>query len=238
MENLPIKTLIVTLFCILITLIKGVSPACANEMTQLVDKAIHNAQISQTNAGRWSFTLESQSNDGTFIATFNPTKVKGERWILVSPAYSVLKKQQQRAYDELTQSDDADLDILFDNPSELIGQNPEVISNDGKVVEIQSSVSANMAKKDDIAKHLIAITSIRVKSPQFLSYKMYAPKPFKLNAMIKFKQFNVQMELREIVPGGPITIVYTKEDMVVKTMFKKQRQSKTSTYSNFIRVTQ
>lgn len=223
---------------VMLVVVTAGSAASVNSETlaALVNAAVEDVKSREVKGSRWGFTVKAQVGNNIIVAGFDPRASKGKRWKLVSPELSGISDDEFSLFEEISHSDNADLDILLDRPFDLVGENPMLVENHEAELTVHAPVAPEMMGEKGYEQKLLGATRIGKAPARFLSYRLFAPQPFNVNPLVSFSYFEIVMEIGAVIPGGPMAMLSSEEKVAGRAFFSDYHQVKTKAYSGFFKV--
>lgn len=206
--------------------------------SSILEAAFHDSEERAGDGGRWAFTVTVRTGEVTVVARFDPSQPEGRRWQALAPSVEEMDDDALQTFEELSQSEDADLEIVLDGARAraLVCENPAVVARSDREIVVRSAVSPDAVGGDAFAENLVGETRVRTDSPRIVGHRLIALKPFKPNPMVKLITFEVEMEVGEVFAGGPLAVVSSREEVAGRAFLQAYRKTKVKTYSDFSRA--
>jgi hypothetical protein len=91
------------------------------------------------------------------------------------------------------------------------------------------------AVPESVTRHLVGELMVEVASPIVSSFRIYSNRSFKPNPAARLDELDIEMELGETEPGGPIAVVATRTRIAGSALFNSFEQTITVVNSSFVR---
>ncbi len=186
-------------------------------------------------AQRWAFTLayEDLTAKGgkTFKVRFDPRLAPGARWKAIEPAESALSKDERKALKKMSENDDADEALVYDDLDEAIGDAALLSLSGGDALFRISIDDPEMTQ--DMRAALVATARLDRAGDHVSSIEVRSTKPFKPAAIAKIEKMRQLQRYAPVGPGGVVLLVASESEAEGKAMFKSFSSKTRIAYSDF-----
>ncbi|QTD55751.1 hypothetical protein [Parasphingorhabdus cellanae] len=167
----------------------------------LAQTPLQQAMKAPTNGPVYSYDISYQTPKISAAGRVDPTRPVGKRVTVNRPAKSAWTKEFKEAVAEAEKNGDKDFwcSAMF----ESIPANARLISQTAATATYAFKPKLNMENKDDakFTKNLTGTVTIDKENPAILSYRLTAPKSFKINLLARIKSFSLDLRCARAPDG-------------------------------------
>ncbi len=202
-----------------------------------LEAAIQEAETLAADAPRFSFTrtVELETHDARFVARFNPEAEEGARWTLVEPSEEALEGQARQAWLNMQSEDEADIDVLVDEPRDFIsGDAAESEASEEAVLFLGALGEAVEIEGGDAIREALRVSvEVAREGPRLNEVRIFAEGRFRPSMIVRVDRFDQTIGIGDAWEDGPLVITRVDQSIAGSAMFQDFAEDVTLTHSDF-----
>ncbi len=207
--------------------------AQGQELPPLVERALAYGEAA--NQIRWAFTTNFENNNAELVIRFEPFADR-QKFELIHP--ETLSTEGERIYARLTEDDDADRDITYQQARQAMGdQIPVLIEETDEYVVYEVAPQPWEDLDEDergLLRHLRAQMTIDKAGHFIRQIRLYNPEPFHAMVVARVDEFEEIMTFEQEEATGLPLMISLRQEIRGRAFFQRLHQVREETYSNFV----
>lgn len=223
------------------------APIAAQEGPPMLDAAVAEAVARAESAPRFGLTqtIESVASGERYVVRFDPARApydedepENSRWVLVEPAEADLSEDALETWRGVRQENDADIDVLMNEPDRLIPEALVADPSDETGLAYTGRLSETMQINGEppnraMQRHLVVSFAVDPDTPRISRYSLTAERSFRPMLAARIDAFDLDMTFDEAWPGGPIVLAAIEQRIEGSAFFQNFSEHVRVTYSDF-----